>query len=79
VLFTLVELDYVETKNASLSASQKFWHRPNLREWWVGIKLSGRMVMQLDCKGLSIAVNEPTKNNSRSSAGIRISNLEGFL
>jgi hypothetical protein len=29
-LFTLVELDYVETKTASLIVSQKFWHRPNL-------------------------------------------------
>jgi hypothetical protein len=29
-LFTLVELDYVKTKTASLSVSQNFWHRPNL-------------------------------------------------
>jgi hypothetical protein len=79
-LFTLVELDYVRTKTASLSVSQKFWHRPNLREWWVGINISGRMVMQLDCKGLSIAANKPTKNNSRRSAGnFRISNLDDFL
>ncbi len=35
-LFTLVELDYVETKTASLIVSQKFWRRPNLREWWEG-------------------------------------------
>jgi hypothetical protein len=65
-------------KTASLSVSQKFWHRPNLRKWWVGIKISGMKVMQLDCKGSSIAAN-PTQNNSRSSAGnFRISNLEGF-
>jgi hypothetical protein len=58
----------VETKTASLSVFQTFWRRPNLREWWVGIKISGRMVMQLDCKGSSIAANKPTKNNSRISA-----------
>jgi hypothetical protein len=29
-LFTLVELDDVETETASLSVSQKFWRRPNL-------------------------------------------------
>jgi hypothetical protein len=35
--------------------------------------------MQLDCKGSSIAANEPTKNNRRSLVGnFRISNLEGF-
>jgi hypothetical protein len=77
--FTLVGLDFVETKTASLSVSQKFWHRPNLREWWVSIKFSGRMVMQLDCKGSLIAANEPTKNNDRSSVrNFRISNVEGF-
>ncbi len=80
-LLTLVELDYyVGTKTASLSVSQKFWCRPNLREWWVGIKILGRMVMQLDCKGSLIAANKPTKNNSRSLVGdFRNSNLEGFL
>ncbi len=78
-LFTLVELDYVEIKTLSLSVSQKFCRRPNLREWWVVIKISGRMVMQLDCKGSLIAANEPTKNNSRSLVvKFRISNLEGF-
>jgi hypothetical protein len=75
-----VELDYVKTKTLSLSVSQKFWRRPNLREWLVGIKISGRMVMQLHYKGFSIAANKPTKNNSRSLAGnFRISNLEGFM
>jgi hypothetical protein len=69
----------VETKTASSSVSQEFRHRPNLREWWVGIKISGRMAMQLDCNSSSIAANKPTKNNSRSLAGnFRISNLEGF-
>ncbi len=60
-LFTLVELDYVETEIESLSVSQKFWHRPNLREWWVGVNIAERMVMHLDWKGLLIAPNEPTK------------------
>jgi hypothetical protein len=69
----------VENKTASLSVSLKVWRKPNLREWWVGIKISGRMVVQLDCKGSSIAANKTTKNSSRSSAGnFRISNLEGF-
>jgi hypothetical protein len=69
----------VETKNASLSVFQKFWCRPKIREWWVGVKISGWMVMQLDCKGLLIAANKPTKHNSRSLVGnFRISNLEGF-
>jgi hypothetical protein len=38
-----------------------------------------RMVMQLYCKGSLIAANEPTKNNSRSSArNFRILNSKGF-
>jgi hypothetical protein len=24
--------------------SQKFWHRPNLREWWVGEKIIGKAI-----------------------------------
>jgi hypothetical protein len=59
--------------------SQKFWHRPNLREWWVGITFLLRMVMQLDCKGLLMVANKPTKNNSRSLAGdFGILDSEGF-
>jgi hypothetical protein len=60
-LFTLVDLDYLVTKTASLGVSQKFWHRWELREWWVGMKILGIMVMQLDCRALLIAANEPTK------------------
>jgi hypothetical protein len=26
------------------TVSQKFWHRPNLREWWVGEKLIGKAI-----------------------------------
>jgi hypothetical protein len=37
-LFTLIKLGYVESKTARFYGSQKFWHMPNLREWWVGEK-----------------------------------------
>jgi hypothetical protein len=38
------------------------------------------MVMQLDCKGLLIVANKPSKNNSRSLAGdFGILNSEVFF
>ena len=29
--------------------SQKFWRRPNLREWWVGEKLIGKAIANALC------------------------------
>jgi hypothetical protein len=31
------------------TVSQKFWHRPNLREWWVGEKLIGKAIANALC------------------------------
>jgi hypothetical protein len=77
-LFTLVELVFVESKTTSfmfpkvlaLAKPQGVVGKYNFFQ---------RIVMQLDCKGSSIAANEPTKNNGRSLVGdLGISNLEGF-
>jgi hypothetical protein len=58
----------VETKTASLGVSQKFWSRPNLREWWVGINFLLRMVMQLDCKGSLMVANDYGEGQTRARA-----------
>jgi hypothetical protein len=31
------------------TVSQKFWRRPNLREWWVGEKLIGKAIASALC------------------------------
>jgi hypothetical protein len=44
-----------------------------------GYKFLGRIVMQLDCKGVLIVTNGPTTKNSRSLTGdFGISNLESL-
>jgi hypothetical protein len=50
----LDELDYMEPKTASFEGFPKFWHEPNLWEWWVGIKekLGERMAMRSNYNGL---------------------------
>jgi hypothetical protein len=66
----LAKLGYVETK----TVSQKFWHRPNLREWWVGEKLIGKAIANaLPCLNDDVKeAKEITMVEGWSGEGLRI-------
>ena len=60
-----------DQKTVSFEGFPKFWREPNLREWWVGVKiLSKRMAMQSNCNWLVDEVREP-KRIMRSAGAAR--------